>query len=187
MTNRALTQAADIFLIPIFKLLLPFIDLLTRLFVFKKEQMNDELVIKRVEVIKRELEAVASSLEKEDPDNPETKYAIKIVKEIHRATRQDPINKVRYAKGVYSALLKSYVSEVIRNDYRSGYSETGHAWRIYKVRQDAEERIDQAIDCLVKKLLARERDIGMSDTDLNKIVGDLLRQCLESVKDQNEQ
>lgn len=186
MTSRALTELANFFLTPIFRLFFPLIDLITRLFIFKEEQMDDELVVRRVEVIERELEAVASSLENENINRPEIKYAVTIVKEARKATRQDPIDKVRYAKGVYSALLKAYAHEVISNDYHSGYSETGHEWRLYKVNQDAQVRIDQAVDCLVKQLMAKEGTIGTNSTDLNKITEDLIRQCLESVKDKYE-
>jgi hypothetical protein len=51
MVNRVLVQVADIFLSPIFGHFLPFLGIVTRLFLFRGEQMDDELVIRRVEVL----------------------------------------------------------------------------------------------------------------------------------------
>ena len=180
MVNRVLAQVADIFLSPIFAHFLPFLGIVTRLFLFRGEQMDDELVIRRVEVLEKEIKTVNAELQgliDSDSKAEETKV---VIREISKAVRQDPINQKRYAKHMYSALLRSYASVVTENYYHSEISESGPKWRLYAVKYDVYEKIDEAIDCLVAQLLARKEDI-QSDSDLGKVIINSLKLCLEPI------
>jgi hypothetical protein len=81
---------------------------------------------------------------------------------------------------MYSALLRSYASIVTENYYHSEISESGPKWRLYTVKYDVYEKIDEAVDYLVAQLLARKEDI-QSDSDLGKVIINSLKQCLEPI------
>jgi hypothetical protein len=180
MIERTLTQVGDIFLNSIFHLFSPLISTVTSVFIFGKEQIADEEVIRKVELIEKKISAVEVTLEKEGMKHREVVRAKQVVEAVHQTILEKSKGGREYAKKLYTVFLKSYASEVIDYEYRVVHNSSRVQWRFEQVKESVDRRIDQAVDCLVVQLLSKQDEVD-EKTDITRVVETILKECLKSI------